>query len=299
MFFLGIDGGGSKTTCVVGDENHVLGSGVGGGSNIVRVGEDAARAALSTAIHQACAAANVEPAQIHRACIGIAGAARSEIRAAIREMVAPLLGGELQIVGDMGTALEAAFSGGPGVVTIAGTGSIAFGRNAGGETARVGGWGFEISDEGSGHWIGRTALNAALRARDEGETPKFLERARAVLGVPNDEQLILKANGSADFASLFPAVLERAEAGDLLASRILSDAGDELARLAKLAIARLFHAIEKVPVAMAGGVFRNSAFVRQVFYNSVRAGCPAAEVQAAVIEPVQGALALARRGAST
>ena len=64
-------------------------------------------------------------------------------------------------------ALEAAFGSGPGVIVIAGTGSIAYGRNREGQTARAGGWGFAISDEGSGHWIGRTAVAAAIGAWDE------------------------------------------------------------------------------------------------------------------------------------
>jgi glucosamine kinase len=299
ILFLGIDGGGTKTSCLIADENNVLGTGFAGGSNIVRVGEDAARASLSAAIRQACAAANADPSTIRHSCIGAAGAARPETRDAIQRILADLIGGDFEIVGDTAIALEAAFGEGPGIIVIAGTGSIAYGRNAKGQTFRAGGWGFAISDEGSGHWIGRTAVSAALRARDEADTPTLLESACKIFGVTNDEQLILKVNASPDFAALVPAVLAAADAGDILATRVLSYAGDELARLAKLAIARLFSTGEKVPVAMVGGVFRNSAMVRQVFYYSVRAGYPAAEIQTTVVEPVQGALALARRRLKT
>jgi len=80
MIFLGIDGGATKTSCLAGDEKSVLGSGASGSSNLIRVGEAQARESLTTAIHQACAAARVSPAQIHKTCVGLAGAARPEIR---------------------------------------------------------------------------------------------------------------------------------------------------------------------------------------------------------------------------
>ena len=297
-FFLGIDGGGTQTTCVIGDETAVLGTGVAGGSNVVRVGEQAAGEAMTAAIRRACAASKVDPSHIVRACIGAAGAGRPEIQQTLRRIVSSLLPGEIEVIGDTVTSLEAAFGEGKGVIVIAGTGSIAYGRNARGETARAGGWGFAISDEGSGHWIGRTAFSAALRARDEGATPGLLADARNIFGAASDEDLIVKANSSPDFAALVPAVLAAADANDVVANRVLSLAGNELASLVKALASRLFSTGEQVPVAMVGGVFRNSALVRQVFYNSVRSTCPSAELKQEIVEPVQGALARARRGKS-
>ena len=295
-YFLGIDGGGTQTSCLIGNEAVVLGTATSGGSNIVRVGEASAREALTAAIRQACVQAQVDPSQIKSACIGAAGAGRPEIQETIRRIVSALIPGEIEIVGDTVTSLEAAFGSGPGIIVIAGTGSIAYGRNARGQTARAGGWGFAISDEGSGHWIGRTALSAALRARDEGATPILLADARKLFGAASDEEFIVKANASPDFAALVPAVLAAADAHDIVANRVLSLAGHELASLVKALVSRLFSPGEQVPVAMVGGVFRNSALVRQVFYNGVRSACPAAEVKQAIVEPVQGALARARRG---
>ena len=164
--FLGIDGGGSKTSSLIGDENSILGRGTAAGSNVVRVGEVPTREALAAAIRQACGAAHIVPAQITRTCIGVAGAARPQISQTIQRLLTELVPGEIEVVGDMVIALEAAFDDGPGVIVIAGTGSIAYGRNASGQTARAGGWGFAISDEGSGHWIGRAAVAAVLRACD-------------------------------------------------------------------------------------------------------------------------------------
>jgi len=296
--FLGIDGGGSKTSCVVGDETALLGSGIAAGSNLVRVGEEQAREAFAAAIRQACAVAKVTAAQIERTCVGVAGAARPEISEVVRRILRTLVAGEIEVVGDMVIALESAFGAGPGVVMIAGTGSIAYGRNSTGQTARAGGCGFAVSDEGSGHWIGRSAVAAALRAYDEGQSTVLLESLMKSWGVESREQMILVANASSppDFPGLMRTVLSAAEAGDPTARMVLTQAGAELAALAKIVIRRLFAEAETVPVAMSGGVFRNCALVRQVFYNGLRSEYPDASLSANVIDPVKGALELARKG---
>jgi glucosamine kinase len=297
--FLGIDGGGSQTSCAVGDETSLLGSGSGAGSNVVRVGEALARKSIASAVHQACAAAKVTPQHIKRTCIGVAGGARPETTEIIRRILSELVSGELEVVGDMVIAMEAASGIGPGVIVIAGTGSVAYGRNATGQTARAGGWGFAISDEGSGHWIGRAAVTAAMRAFDEGQNGGLLESIMKAWGVSTREQMILVSNSSPppDFAGLFPAVLTAVNAGDASAHDILARAGVELATLAKIVIARLFVDADPAPVAMSGGVFRNSALIRQVFYNRLRLECPQAVVNVNVVDPVKGALELARRAA--
>jgi glucosamine kinase len=298
--FLGIDGGGSKTSCLIGDETAVLGTGTAAGSNPVRVGEDQSRESLASAIRQACTVANVKPSQITKACAGLAGAARPEIAALIKGIVSELVPADITVVGDMVIALEAAFASGPGVIVISGTGSIAYGRNREGQIARSGGWGFAISDEGSGHWIGRTAVAAAMRAWDEncGENVALLESLMKSWHLESREQLVLAANATPcpDFAALFPTVLTLAEAGDGIASEVLRQAGIQLANLAGTVLMRLFANPEAVPVAMSGGVFGSSALVRQFFYNNLRSEHPAAILNPGVIEPVRGALELARKG---
>ena len=298
--FLGIDGGGSKTSCLIGDETSILGSGSAAGSNLVRVGETQAREALATAIRQACAVAQVVPSQIQRVCVGLAGAARPEIRDRVLQIVSELIPGDVEVVGDMVIVLQAAFSDGPGVIVIAGTGSIAYGRNSEGDTARAGGWGFAISDEGSGHWIGRSFVAAAIRACDEGEdrNPRALESLMKSWRLETREQLVPAANATPppDFAALFPMVLSLADSGDPIAREVLIRAGTELAKLAGTVIRRLFPQPHSVPVAMSGGVFGSSALVRQVFYNNLRSAHPEAAINPSVIETLMGALELARKG---
>jgi N-acetylglucosamine kinase-like BadF-type ATPase len=117
------------------------------------------------------------------------------------------------------------------------------------------------------------------------------------MSVTTREQLVLAANASPtpDFAALLPAVLSAADSGDPIARGILAQAGTELAALAKIVVRRLFPDAGTVPVAMSGGVFGNCALVRQVFYNSLRSEFPEIAVTANVIEPVRGALELARK----
>jgi len=286
---------------VLGDENYVLGIGTAAGCYVVRLGEPKAREALSVAIGQACIAGNVKPSQIERTCVGLAGAGRPEVSNLVHRLLAELVSGEIEVVGDMVIALQAAFGDGAGVMMIAGTGSMAYGRDASGNTLRAGGWGFSVFDEGSGHWIGRSAVAAIMRDYDETgkENSVLLDSIKKSWGLATREQLILAANASPspDFAGLLPAVLSAADSGDAQARSIFTQAGTELARLAKIVIQRLFSDGDKVPVAMTGGVFSNCALVREVFYNSLRSEYPNCPVNLTVIEPVQGALELARKGA--
>jgi N-acetylglucosamine kinase-like BadF-type ATPase len=301
-YYLGIDGGGTKTTCAVGDESRLLAVAPAGPSNIVRVGEGEARQSLQQSVRQACAAAGIAPAEVSRTCVGGAGAARPELAEIVRSSLAEILSTPIDVVGDMQIALEAAFDTGPGVIVIAGTGSIAYGRDRQGMTARAGGWGFAIGDEGSAHWIGRAAVSAILRASDLRESSEELTHspfATALFkawGVTSLVDLARAANSipPPNFAALFPVV---ADSSDDLAVQILTNAGRELAQNAAVVICRLFHKNEAVcvPVAMIGGVFRHAPLVREVFYNELRTLDSRAEVNPHVVEPVEGALRMARR----
>jgi N-acetylglucosamine kinase-like BadF-type ATPase len=244
-------------------------------------------------------AAKVDPAQIVNACVGLSGAGRSEVRDLVARLMAEVVVGRLLVVGDIEIAMEAAFASGPGVITIAGTGSIAYGRDAQGRTARSGGWGLAISDEGSGQWVGRTAVGAVLSANDAGDDPALLPTVLRLWNLATLDDLVRYANASPppDFSSLFPLVLAAADEGDQVARDVLSHAGRELAALAGNVLRRLFAGVGSVPVAVVGGVFRQSAVVREVFYNRVTSEFPHATVNPTVVEPALGALELARKAA--
>ncbi len=301
-YYLGIDGGGTKTTCVVGDATTLIATTTAGPSNIVRVGEAETRESLHRAVRQTCAAAGISPEQVSRTCVGGSGAARPELAVIVREILAEILSTPIDVVGDMEIALEAAFHAGPGVIVIAGTGSIAYGRDRQGRTLRAGGWGFEIGDEGSAHWIGRAAVNALLRASDRSPAAAQSSLADGLLKtwqVSSLSDLARAANSTPppDFASLFRAVVE---SNNELARQVLSNAGRELAEIADTVMGRLFPQDQtgSVPVAMIGGVFRHSDVVREVFYNELRRLDARSLINSHVVEPVEGALQMARRAAT-
>jgi len=322
-FYLGIDGGGTNTTCAVADESSVLATATTGPSNVVRVGEVKARESLQQAVRQACAAAGISPREVSHTCIGASGAGRPEVAAVVASALAEILPPAIDVAGDIEIAHEAAFSGSPGVIVIAGTGSIAYGRNAHGKRARTGGWGFAISDEGSAQWIGRTAIAALLRDRiiesgsqdsrkNEAHTP-LLHALLQAWSISSIDDLIRAANASPppDFSALFPIVLASANAGDDVAQQVLTQAGCELARISDVVIRCLFLptapasqpapessvADASVPLAMAGGVFRHAPQVRDVFYNQLRGLHPHLDLNRQVVDPVSGAVSLARKAA--
>lgn len=296
--YIGIDGGGTKTTCAIGDDHNLLGTGTSGGSNIVKLGEAQARASVQAAILKACVAAKVDPAQVECTCIGVAGTSVPQVKNAVKRFIAEVVAGNVIVHGDNEIALEAAFGGAAGVIVASGTGSIAYGHNEQGETARAGGHGFAVSDEGSGYWIGRAAVSAVLSALDNGVETLLLTQLAEALEAHPREAIVEVANSipSPDFSKLFPLVTDAAEVGDPIAIEVLKQAGGELAELATSVIQRLWPAETKVRIGMVGGVFQNSSHVRQEFYTQLRLRHPQVNVSMSVVNPVMGALALARRG---
>jgi N-acetylglucosamine kinase-like BadF-type ATPase len=261
--FLGVDGGQSGTTALIGDESgRVLGAGTGGPCNHATVAEGRRKLvrAVSGSVAAACAEAGLDPRAVRfrAACFGMSGGPEDK-QAILREI---LPADVVLVTDDAVIALAGATAGEPGIVTIAGTGSIAFGRNAAGRAARIGGWGYIFGDEGGGFDIARQALRAALRS-EEGWGP-----ATALMPA------LLEATGSADangamhrfyrpdwprsrVAALAPLVDEAAMAGDAVARDILHHAAQQLAMLTAAVRQQLWQPGEPARVAWTGGVFRS------------------------------------------
>jgi glucosamine kinase len=294
-FYLGIDAGGTKTICAISDGREIIGRGASGTIKIKKVGPDKARIALEETLVRAFDASSVKPEQISASCIGVAGAGLPEVVEWTTSNMRELVPGALKVVGDSDIAHESAFHGGPGVLVIAGTGSIAIGKNARGITARAGGWGPMISDEGSGFWIGRRAVAAAMRAHDSGHATSLIGKIMEGWKIATRDAVVSIANSSPppDFSALVPQVLECADNGDALAEEILSIAGAELAQLAKIVIRKLSLGGTLLKAAICGGVFKHSATVQRVFFNSLRADLPEVETLPEPVDPIYGAISLA------
>ena len=289
---LGIDGGGTKTTCAIARDGHLIAKVSTRASNLVRSSEEDVRTALLGAIRSACQSAEILPSHIEAASIGVGGASRENISNRIHQIVRESLKCPVEVVGDIIVAYEAAMRGGHGVVVIAGTGSIAYGRNERQDSARAGGWGSIISDEGSGYWIGKNAVRAAFRAIDSETSTVLMRNIMEQWKVITRDDLLIAANANPQpkFAELAPAVFNAAAEGDTIAQELLTDAGIELATLAKLVIRRLWPGDHSVQVAALGGIFTHSPFIYKVFENSIRSERVEAIVRLLDVDPVQGAL---------
>ncbi len=295
-FFLGIDGGGTKTECAIADEQRMLARATGGTIKIKKIGNRAAEHTLAAVIREACTSVGITSRDFKRTCIGISGASIPEVREWSERVLGELVSGDVTVVGDTIIAHRAAFHGGAGVLVIAGTGSNVLGFNAQGECARAGGWGPVISDEGSGFWIGRRAAAEAMRAHDSGGPTSLLNVLLSEWKLESLEEFVSLANSSPppDFSLLFPAVQRCAEQGDALAREVLSAAANELAQLALTVVRKLWSQPAAVTIAMTGGVFAHSPEVRETFANILQTKHPSLILNTDLVEPVLGALELAK-----
>jgi N-acetylglucosamine kinase-like BadF-type ATPase len=269
-YFLGVDGGQSSTFAIIGDANgRVLGSGRGGPSNHVGVSEGRAKfkGAIQTCLNAACASAGLDAPSIRfaAACLGFSGGPSD------KESILPeILRSDRTIVThDALIALSGATGGEPGAITIAGTGCIAFGRSASGQTARAGGWGYVFGDEGSGFDIARRALRAALKFEEGWGEPTSLRQILLDQTGASDVNDLLHRFYTEEFprpriAAFAELVDEAAENGDAIAREILNEAARELSAIASAVRCQLFEHGEPVRVAYIGGVFR-SRIVRETF----------------------------------
>jgi N-acetylglucosamine kinase-like BadF-type ATPase len=184
------------------------------------------------------------------------------------------------------------------VALIAGTGSIAYGRNAAGVTARTGGWGYLLGDEGSGYALVLAGLQAVVRAADgRGDATALTERLLGHLGLSQPQELVPAVYRSgrdrAALAALAPLILATAEEGDALAVRLMMRAADELAALVAAVVCKLGLAPQALPLALAGGVLLGSAFYRQAVLRALASVGLHADPVTLVPEPAEGALHLA------
>jgi N-acetylmuramic acid 6-phosphate etherase len=298
---LGFDGGGSHTVAYLATRQNghwaVLGRGEGGPSNRQVVGTAAALAALDEATERAFTAAGRERCEVRSACLGLAGAGRSRDQDVIREWAARVhLAGSVQVIEDAALLLAAGTPNGWGVAVVAGTGSMAYARSAEGQTARAGGWGPLLGDEGSGYAIALAGLRAAARAADGRGQPTLLtDRLLAAYGLSRPEELIgavYRGGDRAALAALAPAVLDAAESGDPVAEHIVRDAACELAA-AVAAAARKLALGKTFPVAVAGGLFAASPGYRERFLTALDDRGLTADPVSLVTEPAEGAVRLA------
>jgi N-acetylglucosamine kinase-like BadF-type ATPase len=232
-------------------------------------------------------------------CLGIAGVDREQDADAVRGIMRRIgYKARVLIVNDALVALEAGAPGKPGVVLVAGTGSIAYGRNAHNQSARAGGWGYVLGDEGSGYWIGRAALRAVLREADRrGPKTQLTGLLLHYYGVPRAQDLIAQvyqgALRPAAIASLAQCVQGAFNNGDEVAIGILRNAADQL-ESAAVSVARRLELIgTEFPIVLSGGIFRAVPWLDDELRRRLPLASPRAVPRLLIEEPASGAVRLA------
>lgn len=297
MYVLGIDAGGTKTVAYLADaDGRIIGEGRGGGANLQAHGELEVEKVLHAVLEQAIGDRAVVPAAV---CVGIAGVDRDDDDRLVRDIMRRLgFRTNTLIVNDALVALTAGTNGEPGVVVIAGTGSIAYGVNHDGSAARAGGWGHVLGDEGSGYWIGREALMAVVRQADgRGPstqlTPLVLEhfkltRVDGLVREVYDQHTRRRA-----IHALGEVVDEARRDGDVVAAEILRAASTELARAARSVIERLQMRGVAFKGVLAGSMFRVIPWLADDLVGRLAEVAPRAVVSRLTGEPAVGAVHLA------
>jgi N-acetylglucosamine kinase-like BadF-type ATPase len=297
MHVLGIDAGGTKTLCLLADERGtILAEARGPGANLHASGELAVEKALHEVMEAVVGERAIVPAAI---CLGIAGVDREDDARTVRAIMRRIgYKSRVRVVNDALIALVAGAGDSPGIVIIAGTGSIAYGRNAEFKAARAGGWGHILGDEGSGYWIGREALAAVVREVDgRGPSTSLTQGVLAYLDIDDTSRLPRVIYDSelprTRVATLGPVVQRATEEGDAVATRILERAADELAAAAGSVAERLSMRGDAFPYILAGGVFRVVPWLAADLPGRLIEIAPRAEVRMLEDEPALGAVRLA------
>jgi N-acetylglucosamine kinase-like BadF-type ATPase len=297
MHVLGIDAGGTKTMCLLADEDgRIVGEARGGGANLQAAGELEVEKVLHSVMDAAIGSRDIRPAAI---CLGIAGVDRPEDSAAVHSIMRRIgFKAHVIVVNDALVALVAGAGDAAGVVVVAGTGSIAYGRDGTGRAARAGGWGYLLGDEGGGFWIGRAALTAVVRQFDgRGPstllTPMILEHLD--LSTPKEliHEIYYRDVHRHTIAGIAGLVQRAMDEHDAIAADILRRAGAELASAAGSVIGRLEMRGDAFLAVLGGGIFRGIPWLVEDLTRRMSEIAPRASIHRLDVEPAVGAVRLA------
>lgn len=298
-FFLGVDAGGTRTTYVLADADRELARAVTGTIKLMRTDVATATANLEAAFASLSAQSGVSMQAVTSTCVGAAGYTVPLVSEWLAANFASRVSGRFSLAGDVEIALDAAFEGEPGVLVLAGTGSNVAGRLATGRIVTVGGWGPALSDQASGHNLGRGGLRAAVLEYDEHGRSALLDAILAQWQLAGFQQLVDFANRfpSPDVSQLSPIVVSFANAGDPVALGVLEREAVEMAHLA-IVVARQVRSSSdgrsQAHLAFAGSIMEHVPLMRERIAALVRQELPGTEQLPGVAEPVRGALWRAR-----
>jgi N-acetylglucosamine kinase-like BadF-type ATPase len=296
-FVLGLDAGGTKTVCYLADGNGtIISEGRTGGANLQAAGELEVEKSLHTAMEQAIGGRDIAPSAI---CVGIAGVDRPADARVVGDIMRRIgYKARVVVANDALVALVAGAGHGPGVVVVAGTGSIAYGRDETNRAARAGGWGYVLGDEGSGYWIGRLALRAVVRESDgrgpaTALTPAILAHFR--VSRPQDlvHEIYDRTIRPASIAAVARHVQHACERGDPIAAGIISSAAGELLACAQSVVRQLAMKEQPFTFVLSGGIFHAVPLLASRVVEGISGMATRATIVHLDREPAWGAVQIA------
>lgn len=294
-WFIALDGGGTKTSAAICNASgRIAAMSVGEATNPLSRPWEAVERTICELVRDVIAQAGIEESDVSALYLGLAGADRPEIKDRLRDAFLAEWGERLLLDNDAVSALYAGTWGGPGIVLIAGTGSIAYTVTAEGHRQRTGGWGYLIGDEGSGFDIGRRAAAAVMQAVDgRGKTTALTDLYLAHFGVTRPEELIARIYGGInprkELADTSTLVEKAASVGDEIAIELIGHAADDLLELASASLRKVG---SPLPVVLAGGLLTADTMLRRELLGRAWFA-----TKIPTVPPVIGALVAAMRGA--
>jgi len=300
-YLIGLDGGGTKTKCVITDfDFNPLYTCAGGASNFLIIGTEKVSESILSLVQESINHLNISEKEVSSIFIGTTGAGRITDADKLKNDFIKYASSKgfsflnFNVDSDARIALEGAFMGKSGALLIAGTGSIIFGKDSSGNVHRVGGFGRFLGDEGSGNTLGRKGLTAIAKDFDgRSEKTSLTERLKKHFGIENSAQLITEVyRNNFDMASFAPHVIEAAKDGDETAIKIIEDESDELI----LHVKSIYKMIgtEKLNLCLVGGTIATENFYADLFRKKINEQMPYVQIIPPENPPEIGAAFMAK-----
>ena len=276
-YYIGIEGGGTKSDCILADENYIIHKSVREGPlNLLNQGPDEATKTIQTLINSSLFSTEIKISQIAGIGIGIAGAGRAEDASELLKRLMDFYpeGTKIHVTNDAEAALEGAFTGRPGCILISGTGSIIYGKDAEGNIYRCGGYGKVLGDQGSGYSTGKKGLLSAIKDYDNTGKPtiisKMLEEQFQIKSFNEIITSVYKNNF--EIAAAAQLVIKAAEMGDAIANQIIEEETNSLLDLISCMINKLKK--DDIEIVFTGSLISNdnkfSFILREKISNTFR-----------------------------
>jgi len=299
---IGMDGGGTKTTCVITDlRGKILYECSGGPSNFLMLGTETVSETLLQLISKCTTELNITEDDIAVIVLGTTGAGRRTDAERLENDFIKYAGFKgsgfrrFHVESDARIALEGAFSGKPGSILIAGTGSIMFGKDRNNNILRVGGFGRYLGDEGSGYVLGRKGLVAVSKEFDgRGAKTVISKLAKERFKIESPEILITEIyKNNFDLASAAPLVIEAAESGDSIALKIIKEETDELVLHVSTMYAKLGETV--MDLALIGGLITHKNIYSDIFKRKIKKNLKNVRIKEPDSAPAMGAVIMAQK----